>query len=330
MSADRGAPTPPPRRRQHGGFFSSARTFSLQPGPHVAPGEVRGYYIDLRVKAEAYGWPEWVRPGQHYISTAQWGLGCYERYLAGDGERWLDWAREAGRYLLAEQRQGGRLDGAWVHADPFPHTFPLPAGWLSGMAQGEGASLLVRLHRETGEEAFADGARRALKPLAVPTAEGGVRSWLEDGSLPEEYPTTPPSFVLNGAIFGVWGYYDVWHGLGDEDAGRAFQEDVATLARNIHRWDAGFWSRYDLYPHPLLNVASSSYHALHISQLRVLESLTGRPEFAAVRERFERYATSRATRTRAFLHKSLFRLLVPRNRLLAWRLPWIRVRPARA
>ena len=62
--------------------------------------------------------------------------------------------------------------------------------------------------------------------------------------------------VLNGAIFSLWGYYDVWKATDDEGARAAFEDGVSTLASNLERWDTGYWSRYDLYPHPVVNVAS--------------------------------------------------------------------------
>jgi hypothetical protein len=130
--------------------------------------------------------------------------------------------------------------------------------------------------------------------------------------------------VLNGGIYAVWGLYDVWRGLDDADAGQLFNEMVDTLAANIHRWDLGYWSRYDLYRHPgFINVASSSYHALHINQLSALNQMAARPELARAAERFKRYAASRINPRRAFVHKGLFRLVVPRNHVLAARLPWL-------
>jgi heparosan-N-sulfate-glucuronate 5-epimerase len=95
----------------------------------------------------------------------------------------------------------------------------------------------------------------------------------------------------------------------------------------VHRWDTGFWSRYDLYPHVMKNVASSFYHALHISQLEAMNTLAPRTELASARERFAAYSQSTTCQARAFVHKALFRLAVPRNRLLARRLPWIRRAP---
>ena len=285
------------------------------------PGEVRGYHIDFRVKAHERGWnPERVAPHAFWVVTAQWGLGAYERFLAGDGERWLEIALRIGRHLVERQRG----DGGWAYEVPFPHTFRLRAPWLSAMAQGEAASLLVRLHRETGDGEFAEAAVRGLAPMSVPAEEGGVLARLDDGVFLEEYPTTPPSFVLNGAFFAVWGCYDVWKGLGSDDAGRLFGEALATLTANIRRWDTGFWSRYDLYPHPIANVASSMYHVLHLSQLDAMDRIAPHPQLTAARERFAGYLESRASRARAFAQKAAFRLLVPRNPKLAARLPWAR------
>ena len=119
-------------------------------------------------------------------------MGCYERYLSGEGEEWLAAALGAGDYLLAEQEPDGRHAGGWLHRFPMRHTFRLPVPWLSGMAQGEAASLLVRLFLETDADRYAEAARRALRPLRRLSAEGGVQARLGDGPFPEEYPTSPP------------------------------------------------------------------------------------------------------------------------------------------
>src|SRR5947209_4345346 len=185
-------------------FLSRGWSAPLVPGANVVPGQIRGYHIDFSTKAKTIVWPpRWLRSGHAYIKIAQWGLGSYERYLAGQGEARLAWARSAGDHLLAEQHRGGSHDGGWEHLAPYPHTFRLRPPWLSAMAQGEGASLLVRLFAETGDERFAEGARLALRPLAIPVSEGGVRARLESGWFLEEYPTTPPSLVLNGGMFAL-------------------------------------------------------------------------------------------------------------------------------
>jgi hypothetical protein len=140
--------------------------------------------------------------------------------------------------------------------------------------------------------------------------------------LPEEYPTQPASFVLNGTIFALWGFRDVAVGLDDADAATAFDEGVDALAATIHRWDTGSWSLYDLYPHRVDNVASRAYHELHVTQLEGMRDLAPRPELIAAADRFGGYLRSPVRRTAAFGRKVLFRLAEPRSARLARVLPW--------
>jgi heparosan-N-sulfate-glucuronate 5-epimerase len=305
-------------------FFSSSASFAPEIGSMVRPAEPRGYYIDFSFKAESPRWPpEWLPPREHqlHVATVQWALGCHERYLKGEGEQWLAAARAAGEYLVSEQEPDGPMEGGWVHHSPMPNTFALQPPWISAIAQGEGASLLTRLHIETGEDQFAQAARGALLPYEVSGGDGGVLATLGAGPFFEEYPTEPPSFVLNGGIFALWGAYDVGVGLGSERASELFARGLETLAENIGRWDTGHWSLYCLHMKPMRNFASSAYHLLHIRQLRAMGLIARRPELDAAADRFEAYRLARRNRIRAFARKGAFRLVVPRNRLLSGRLP---------
>jgi hypothetical protein len=309
-------------KRRSAGFWSSSRTFFLPVGARIDQDGVRGYPIDMRVKAFAPRQldSDTVDPSLLHVWITQYGLGCYERWLAGEGEEWLDAALSAGRHLVHVQG----TDGSWMHHVPFPHTFSLKPPWASAIAQGQGASLLVRLHVETGEPEMARAAELALDPLVTPQAEGGVCGELGGLPWPEEYPTTPQSHVLNGAIFALWGFRDVASGLGSETAHRHFEAGVESLAVNLHRYDTGSWSLYSLYPHPILNRASSFYHDLHVNQLTAMLRLAPRPEFESTRDRWNGYARSRWARGKAFAWKAGFRVLVPRNRVFARTTPWTR------
>jgi hypothetical protein len=289
------------------------RDSGLPMGGNIVADAPRGYYIDFREKAESPSWPpSWFPwPGYHrFMAIAQWGLGAYERYLCGEGEQWLAASLAAGEFLVDAQERSGRRKGGWLEPRAHPHTFNVPAPWISAMAQGECASLLVRLHREVGRDSFAAAAEVGLEPMRVDTGDGGVRALLSGGLFLEEYPTNPPSFVLNGGIFALWGCYDVAVGLGDGHARRLFDEGFDTLVRNLFRWDTGFWSKYDLYPHRIGNVASPFYHTLHINQLRALASIEPRPELEHIVGRFEAYRRSRTKLARALAHKVAFRLTV--------------------
>src|SRR3954447_3497050 len=300
--------------RSSPGRLSSARTFQLPVGERLGSGrQLGGYHIDFRVKAESPEWPPAFlgsRDEQLHVTTIQWGLGAYERYVAGEGERWLEAARATGRHLLQIQDRGG----AWTHGHAMPHTYDLQPPWISAMAQGEGASLLARLHLVDGDDVWASAARAALDPMLIPAADGGTLAELDGEPFVEEYPTSPPSFVLNGAIFAVWGFHDVAEALGDDRVGAKFAELAGTLCDALPRYDLGYWSRYDLYPHPLPNVASSAYHLLHINQLTALQRQVENRGLAETTARWERYMAARLNRWRAFAAKAAFRLRVPRSR----------------
>jgi peptidoglycan/xylan/chitin deacetylase (PgdA/CDA1 family) len=304
-------------------LFGSEKSFHPPIGKHWAPdGPVRGYYIDFRVKVGDPTWPPpWfdTRERQYHVSTAQWGLGAYEHYLCGAGDEYLTGARGAADVLVEIQDRDDPGAGGWTHLMDMPHTFPLRSPWLSGMAQGEGASLLVRMYLETGDERYAEAARLALLPMRTPVAEGGVLATMDGQEILEEYPTAVPSAVLNGTIFALWGFHDVGRGLGDAQAAEDFERLTTSLATLIERYDTGYWSRYDLYPHAMVNLATPSYHLLHIRQLTALDQLSHRPELTRVVERFVAYRENRSNKARAITAKVAFRLRTPRNRLLARR-----------
>lgn len=314
-------PVPLMRRLRARVEHSLSLTFGVGLGQRIDPAGVRGYPIDFgqRVDDPSVLLRYLAEPGRHLWGRhILGGLGCYERWIAGEGERWLAGARAAADVLVENQSPSG----AWVHLVDYPHTYVVRAPWTSALAQGFGASLLVRVHVETGDERYAEAALESLRPLFVPSAEGGVCTHIDGRPWPEEYPTAPASCVLNGGIYGLWGMRDVGVGLEDADATRAFEESADTLAAYIHRWDTGGWSLYDLYPHRVTNVASPGYHDLHIMQLEGMEQLSPRPEIRAAADRFAGYAASVPHLVRAFAGKVLFRVASPRSQRMASVLPW--------
>lgn len=277
-------------------------------GPRLAVGSVDGYPLDLRSKAPS---PVSSAPAGHglRVPRIQEGIGANERFLAGEGAEWLELARIVADELLRSQRD----DGGWGHSAPCPHTYAISPPWLSAMAQGQGASLLVRLALRTGEDRYAAAAQQALDPLWISVADGGVAAEMHGHRLPQEYPTQPASHVLNGAIFALWGAHDVAVALDDADARVMFEDGVDALVELLPAWDLGWWSRYDLFPHPCVNVASPAYHRLHSDQLDALAEMTERPVLAEAAARFRRYAASPVNRARAVCAKVRFRAHVPRS-----------------
>jgi heparosan-N-sulfate-glucuronate 5-epimerase len=228
----------------------------------------------------------------------------------------LHFADSAAAFFVATQQPPGSADeGGWYHEFPYAHRAELRPPWLSAMAQGQAASLLLRVYLETGRQELADSALLAMRPFDRRVERGGVTSVIGKSLFAEEYPTTPASHVLNGAVFALWGVRDVAETLQDSSARRLHDDLFDGVVSTLSRFDLGTWSRYDLYPKPPVNIASSFYHRLHISQLAALGSLYGDSIFTTTAERFVSYEQRAELRIAAFMRKVAFRLRVPRPKL---------------
>lgn len=280
-----------------------------------------GYYNDLRPvlghdpqpdrARRALAGATRTRISANPVSVAQLGLAAL---AAGDDSRWLDVARAAADWLVAETDDGGRIP----YLFPMPHTYLLDPPWASAMAQGQAASLLLRVAARTGDRAYAAAAGRAIEPLL---GASELVATTDAGPVLQEYPTDPPAHVLNGWIFALWGLNDVAaaDGLADAGtragAGHAFAQGVGALAVRLSEyrtWPS--WSRYDLYPHPLTHVASPFYHRLHVAQLVALNRLAPHPELARTARDWQTGASSPVAEVVAVARKVAFRLTRPRRR----------------
>jgi hypothetical protein len=203
------------------------------------------------------------------------------------------------------------LAGVWVwnHHFNWEYRTPLRAPWYSGLAQGQGISLLLRAHLATGDSSYLDAATRAFVAFTTPVAQGGVNFEDEQGNIWfEEYIVDPPTHILNGFIWAAWGIYDYKLATGDTRAGALWEAAIRTLSSNLLQYDAGYWSLYEQSGTRMKMMASPFYHDLHITQLEVLHWLTGEQVFHHYAERWREYRASSLKRLRALAYKSIFKL----------------------
>jgi len=154
--------------------------------------------------------------------------------------------------------------------------------WVSGMAQGQAISLLTRLYRVTHRLDYLRVAQRALTPLQKSTARGGVRAMLFGHPFYEEAPTKPPTFILNGFMYTLFGLHDLATLLPRSAAPRLFTEGMRTLIFALPLYDGGRGeSYYDLRhifdpPQRALS-AFGPYSAAHVLSLCALNSIQPHP-----------------------------------------------------
>jgi heparosan-N-sulfate-glucuronate 5-epimerase len=243
------------------------------------------------------------------IAIAQWGLGNYNLFRQNGDLAHQKKFLAASDWLLARQEQNSFGVWVWHHHFDWEYRTRLRAPWYSGLAQGQGISLLLRAHAVSGDPAYLDAAQRAFESFRISTSQGGITFTDDRGDIWfEEYVVEPPTHILNGFIWAAWGILDYYTATQDAAAGELFQHAVRTLVRNLSRYDLGFWSLYELSGTRLPMVASPFYHALHIVQLRIMYALTNEEIFLRVADRWENYGRSATKRTRALCYKSAFKL----------------------
>jgi hypothetical protein len=179
------------------------------------------------------------------------------------------------------------------------------------MAQAQAASAFVRAHHATGKATYADLAVQAIRPLLAP-GDSGLVAWGQEGPVLEEVgDSSPPSHVLNGWIFALWGLRDVAHAFDHEECAQRFELSAECLRRVLPRYDVGWWTTYSLYPHPVPDLAKPFYHRLHVTQMELMFVLTDAQEFRAAAERWREY-DRRIRAAAAVASKAVF---VPLSRL---------------
>jgi hypothetical protein len=244
------------------------------------------------------------------IAIAQYGLGNFNLYSrTGEGKyqsRFIlvaNWLKDN----LVENDLGIPV---WLHHFDFEYQEGLQAPWYSGLAQGQGLSVLVRAYHLTQDHDYLLAAEKAFISLEVPVSDGGVILRDEvDNLWIEEYLVSPASHVLNGFIWALWGVYDYYLLTKDETALTLHDSALKTIKENLYRYDLGYWSLYDLSSLKLKMIASPFYHQLHIVQLKILFNLTKEEIFKEFADRWESYQKKAYNRWRALIQKLIFKAL---------------------
>lgn len=218
------------------------------------------------------------------VTVCQYALNHYNNLLqSGELEHRVKFISQAD-WLMKNHDTGPDDSAVWPYRIDIPF-YGLKSPWISGMAQGEAISVLLRAHLLTGQGKYMEMAERSWRLFSKPDVF--ISSFPDGGTVIEEYPTQSCSCVLNGFILSLFGVYDYHRFTGEETASHLFGECVESLKNNLFRYDTGHWSLYDLYPP--LRLTSRSYHRLHLRLLKALFSITGETYFEETQIRWEGY-----------------------------------------
>ncbi|EPJ1914338.1 D-glucuronyl C5-epimerase family protein [Vibrio cholerae] len=289
-------------------YFFLKKEFGFESGENSYPLDLSFTYDDFEFHyspLDSRGIPciEYESVGLQYNPTriAAYALVNYNFFVKHNKHEYFDICILCANWFLSIDSARYQYDFDWGD---------LKSPWISCMAQGEAASVLIRAYKLTGEDKYLLQAEKSLTPLFLPITEGGVQSVLPDGSIfLEEYPSLKPTHVLNGflyALIGLGEYIDVTGSKVHQDL---FDKLVNSLCQNISIWCYAGWSLYeDSVKAKGLNFCTPSYHNLQITQLKWLNKRVNNPDIQRVIEVWEKGLNSFLMRVFALLGKVCFRL----------------------
>lgn len=245
------------------------------------------------------------------VTCCQFALGNLQLYLESNLKKFLNRFFLICKWLTKtsiKTKFGGK---AWYYNFDNPY-YRVKTPYLSCMSQGQAISVFIRAYNLTGNRFYLQMAKKSMKVLQKPIDVGGVLCNDTFGIWLEEVPTNPPSHILNGYIFALFGVYDLFLVTKEDEYKIFFDECVDTLRKAIHLFNNGYWSIYDLfYKYP----STLSYHDLHIWQLKALYRITDCKVFEVVSRKFENQKEKLVDHYRSTLTRNL---LLARDVLRVW------------
>ena len=239
--------------------------------------EIKGYYNDLTekvTKLQEIGKnnlpflnTEDGRKIEFPIQIFQYGLGAYDLYLINQDESMLDKFYCSVNWAIENQGNNGEWNS---------FGYKYPDAPYSSMAQGEGASLLLRAYVETKKDLYLNAAKKALEFMLISNKNGGTALYRDNEIFLLEYTCQP--VILNGWIFSIFGLID-----------------YLKISPN----DEYIKNKYEIKD----RIASPFYHKVHINQLKVLYKITNREIFNEYSKKFERYKNNIFFRAKALMIK---------------------------
>jgi len=173
----------------------------------------------------------------------------------------------------------------------YPGAEEVRAGWYGAMCQGQAISVLVRAWSHSQDRKYLQAALQAVKVFSVPSSQGGVKAvFLDKYPWYEEYPTNPPTFILNGFMYSLLGLFDLRSVSSSREVSDLYQAGLQSLAALLPLYDSGASTFYDLRHFTMKTAPKGArwdYHSTHINQLLTL--YTVEKNFTIFRDTAERW-----------------------------------------
>lgn len=275
-------------------------------GPYWSKDKIGGYYIDYSGKVNTSQLDEKGVPYSKLadgrrenipITVIQYGLGCYEKILAGD-QNYFSALQICADFMVKTQHE----DGMW---DAFKAQ--KKKDYYSSMIQGQGVSLLLRTYTYTGEVKYLVSAQKAFSAMLKPVEQGGT-AIIKNGFIQLLEAVDRP-MILNGAIYSMFSVFDMWIISGDKKYWDILNSVLGGIKDELQKFDTGFWSKYCLDG----AYASPFYHKVHITQLQIMTKLFGDDVYNQEALKYKKYMQRKFNCFLAFIIKAGQKVLEKNN-----------------
>ncbi|MEN9441386.1 MAG: hypothetical protein RLZ33_1463 [Bacteroidota bacterium] len=264
--------------------------------------ELGGYYLDMSEAFLQYesgifgdfdkngvpmvGWG--AKASYSSVNIAQYGFIIHDFWLKNRRPDYLDVMKACLSILTTLEIKEEK--GIFFRETHESDRYNLPKNWVSAMAQGECLSFYLRMFQILQDDSILQKCHLIFNTMMVPVSENGVKTTDENGyNWLEEYPSTPSSYVLNGFIYAVFGIQDYFRITKSEIAKTELNHYFKTLEDNIEKFDAGFWSYYDLQYKELVKFYYQKN--VHAPQMEALYKLTGSTKFNNLHKKWLKQCT---------------------------------------
>ena len=280
------------------------------------------YYLDMRQAFLQYeagvfgdfdengvplvGWG--TKANYSAVNIAQYGFIIHQFWLENNREDYYDVLKGCLEILIT--LESIEENGIFFRENHDSDRYNLPKNWVSAMAQGECLSFYLRMYQCMNDAALLEKCHLIFKAMMVPVSENGVKASDENGfHWLEEYPSTPSSYVLNGFIYALFGIQDYFRVTSSEVAKKELVIYFKTLDHNIKKFDAGFWSYYDLQYKELVKFYYQKN--VHAPQMQAMYRLTGNQTYNQLHKKW----LSQCTKANFLFVQVMYRVLPRWNKL---------------
>jgi heparosan-N-sulfate-glucuronate 5-epimerase len=219
------------------------------------------------------------------VTISQYAIGNIQYFYRTGNKVYRSKFVNCAKWLVKNAVKFNDESSGWTYYNNLENCVRMP--WFSSMAQGEAISVLCYAYYLEKDTAYLETARRALELLKIPVENGGVLSKDKIGYWFEEFPQIPPSHVLNGHLFTLFGVFSFFSTEKTDDTANFLRTCLASSLKRLHFYDNGYWTIYDLkgkIPVPM------SYHLLHVRQMYFLSMLTNIEYFKELTIKWDSYA----------------------------------------